>query len=176
MFVLVAIIRPPPAKNFDHVLAVLFSFIYQDEKRSLYEIRLRQHRPFVFRLLFGLMYLSVTLLMFLAFAYAFYIAGLPLTSVVFDTFTIALTVFAAVTIRNKAKELTVNEKTTLPEFLLDMFSIPVAKVGSFLAAKWKEYNIVAIFFSFIIETPFSLVMQFIEGWSQFLKDRRAEIR
>ena len=53
--------------------------------------------------------------------YIFYIAKLPITSVIFDTFTIALTFFAAVLIRNKSKELTVDDSSSIFEFLWTCF-------------------------------------------------------
>jgi len=107
--------------------------------------------------------------------YLFYIAQLPITSVVFDTFTIALTFFAAVGIRNKSKELSVDDRTGVWEFLLDMISVPIAKIGEVLAKKWKEYNVVAILFTFLIETPMIVLLDFVENWSQYLKERRSEL-
>lgn len=175
MFLLVIIIKPPAEKNINHVLSAIYDFVYKDGKGNLYEVHLKKRRRSFFTLLLGVIYLIITVLIFSSVAFVFYIAGLPITSVIFDTLTIALTIFAAVTIRNKSKELVVYEKTTFREFLLDMFSVPVAKVGSLLAAKWKEYNVISIFFNFIIETPFVLIVEFIENWSEFLKERRAEI-
>lgn len=175
MFALVSIIRPPPAENLPRVLATLYRFVYDDEKTLLYEVRAKKSHNRLFRGIVGILY-SVTMVGVLgAIGYVFYIARLPITSVVFDTFTIALTIFAAVLIRNKARELSVDDRTSFWEFLLDMFSIPVAKVGSFLAAKWKEYNLVAILFTFLIETPFVVIVDFIENWSQYLKERRSEL-
>ena len=58
---------------------------------------------------------------------------------------------------------------------MDMLSVPIARVGSFLAAKWKEYNIVAILFTFLIETPMVVILDFIESWSKYLKERRADL-
>jgi hypothetical protein len=53
--------------------------------------------------------------------------------------------------------------------------VTAAKVGSILASKWKEYNVISIVFNFIIETPFSLILYFIDRWSEFIKERRAEL-
>jgi hypothetical protein len=175
MFLLVIIIRPPNRKNLGRVLSTTLGFVYEDEKQENYQVRLDNNRHLVFRVLSLIIYIFTALLVFGGTADVFIWAKLPMTSVIFDTFTIALTVFAAVTIRNKSKELSVNEQTTLPDFFLDMFSVPIAKVGSVLAAKWKEYNIVAILFNFLIEMPFTLILDFIEHWSEFIKERRAEL-
>jgi hypothetical protein len=175
MFALVSIIRPPAKENEKKALNATLGFVYQDEKQELYQIRIIENKKSIFHFIMNLLYFIFMSLVFYGVAYIFYIARIPITSVVFDTLTIALTVFAAVTIRNKANELNVDEKTNFSDFLLDIFSVPVAKVGSILAAKWKEYNIVSILFNFIIETPFALILDFIGRWSEFIKERRVEL-
>ena len=176
MFLLVIIIRPPGPANKKRVMAAVSTFVYQRASLKFSEILAHPPRRPIMRFLTGITSLAITVLVLGATAWLFNAAGLPISSVIFDTFTIALTVFAAVTIRNKSKELTVGEPTSVSEFFLDMLSVPVAKLGSFLAAKWKEYNIIAFIFTFLIETPFTKVVDVIEQWSQFLKDRRAELR
>jgi len=175
MFALVSIIRPPPVENVTRVITAVYQFIYEDEKKKLYDVYLKQQRnPLFMTVVIGL-YLVMMFGVLGGVGYVFYIARLPITSVVFDTFTIALTFFAAVGIRNKSKELSVDDKTPVWEFLLDMLSVPIARIGAFLSAKWKEYNIVAILFTFLIETPMVVIFDFIENWSQYLKERRAEL-
>lgn len=175
MFAMVAIIRPPAEENRKRVLSTLYRFVYEDEKKPLYEVRIKKRRNALFTFIVGTLYFAMMFLVLGSIGYIFYFFHLPITSVVFDTFTIALTIFAAVLIRNKARELSVDDRTTFWEFILDMFSVPVAKIGEFLAAKWKEYNIIAILFTFLIETPFVVVLDFIENWSQYLKERRSEL-
>ncbi len=175
MFFLVIIIRPPAKKNEKMAIDTTLGFIYQDEKQEYYQIRLAENKKSIFRLIMNILYLIFMAAVFTGVAYAFILAKIPVTSVIFDTFTIALTVFAAVTIRNKASELSVDDRINLTDFLLDIFSVPVAKVGSILAKKWKEYNVVAILFNFVIETPFAIILDFIGRWSEFIKERRAEL-
>ncbi len=176
MFFLVVIIKPPKKENINKVVATTHGFLYKDEKQEHYQVRIQKSGFSMFRVMLMSVYIWTILVVLLGIAFVFYIAGLPLTSVVFDTFTIALTVFAAVVIKNKSRELNVDEHTNVQDFLLDVFAVPVAKVGSIMARKWKEYNVVAIFFNFIIETPFAIVLDFIQGWSEFIRERRAELR
>ncbi|MFZ5535207.1 MAG: hypothetical protein ACOY3M_03580 [Patescibacteria group bacterium] len=175
MFALVSIIRPPPDENIKQVLSTVYQFVYDDEKKKLYDVYIKRRRNSMFMLVVGILYLIMMFGVLGGVGYLFYIAKLPITSVIFDTFTIALTFFAAVGIRNKSKELSVDDKTPVWEFLLDMLSVPIARIGSILAAKWKEYNIIAIVFTFLVETPMVVVFDFIENWSQYIKERRAEL-
>lgn len=175
MFFLVSIIRPPPEDNVKRVLSAVHQFVYADEKRKLYDVYIKRRRNRYFRAIMGIMYLTMMFGVLGGVGYVFYIARLPISSVIFDTFTIALTFFAAVGIRNKSKELSVDDRTPVWEFFLDMLSVPIARIGAFLAAKWKEYNFIAILFTFLIETPMVVIFDFIENWSQYLKERRAEL-
>jgi len=175
MFALVSIIHPPPAENVEHVLSTVYQFVYADEKKKHYDVYLKKRRNPVFTLIMTTLYMVMMLGVLGGVAWVFYIARLPVTSVIFDTFTIALTFFAAVLIRNKAKELSVDDRTSIWEFLLDMISVPIARIGSILANKWKEYNVVAILFTFLIETPMVVIFDFIENWSQYIKERRSEL-
>lgn len=175
MFALVSIIRPPTSQNRTIVMNAAYQFVYENEKKKLYDVYLnRRSNPF-FKLIMSFMYSIMMVGVLFGIGYVFYIARLPITSVIFDTFTIALTFFAAVLIRNKAKELSVDDRSSVWEFLLDMISVPIARVGSVLAAKWKEYNIIAILFTFLIETPMVVVFDFVENWSQYLKERKSEL-
>lgn len=175
MFVLVAIIKPPQAGNLKEVIRLTFSFIYPGEQKDIYEIKLKKKRRPVTGFIIALLYIIACFASFGAVAWVFYKAKIPITSVIFDTLMIAINIFAALAIRNKSKELTVEEKTSFWEFGVDILTLPVAKVGSWFARKWKEYNVVAVFFNVAVEMPFVTVIKFIEDWRNFLKDKKAEI-
>ncbi len=175
MFALVSIIKAPPPENIERVKRAVAQFVYDDQKKKMYDVYLKRKRNPVIATTMGFLYLLMMFGVLGVVGYIFYITHLPITSVIFDTFTIALTFFAAVLIRNKSKELSVDDRSSVWEFILDMVSVPIARVGSVLAAKWKEYNIIAILFTFLIETPMVVVFDFIESWSQYLKERRSEL-
>jgi len=175
MFILVSLIKPPKEENLSKVIETAFQFIYPTKEKNIYEIKIKKKKNILIGLTISLLYFSLGVLALGMVAWIFWKAGIPLTSVVLDTMMISLNVFAALIIRNKAKELTVEEKTTLWEFVLDIISVPIAKIGSFLAAKWREYNIFSVFLNVFIEMPFVTTVEFIENWSQFIKERKAEI-
>ncbi|KUK82674.1 MAG: hypothetical protein XD98_0532 [Microgenomates bacterium 39_6] len=175
MFLLVIIIRPPKEDNFKKAISTTLSFVYQDEKQEQYQIQVDQKQFSFSKTIITIIYSLSAILSFAGIAYIFYIAKLPTTSIILDTFTIALTVFAAMAIKNKSKELSVDEHVNIQDFLLDAVTVPMAKVGSILARKWREYNLIATFFNFMIETPFALVLDFIQDWSEYIKEKRAEL-
>lgn len=175
MFFLVSLIRPPSVRNRQDVLNLTQHFVYKGEMLDVYEIKLKKKRQPVFQVIISSIYVATTLLMLYLCGMAFYIAGIPMSSVVFDTLSIGLNIFAALVIRNKSKELTVTERNSFWEFIIDILTLPMAEVGGAIARKWKEYNFVSVFFNFILEAPFISFVGFIENWRQFLKDKKTDI-
>ena len=173
MFFLVSLIKPPPSSNLNKVIGLTNQFVYIDQGKEILEIKLKKKKRPLTIFIISLIYLSVCLGTFYLIARVFFLAQIPLSSVILDTIGIALNVFAALIVRNKARELTVEEKSSFWEFLLDVISLPIAEIGSWITSKWKEYNVVSVFFNVIIETPFKTLIDFIENWRQFLKERKA---
>jgi len=175
MFLLVSLIRPPSADNLYKVIALSERFVYYNQIKDIYEIKLKSKFNPIFRIIVSSLYTAACLIMFWYIGLAFFLAGIPISSVVLDTATIGLNIFAALVIRNKSRELSVSEKSTVWEFIIDIFTTPLAEVGSWFASKWKEYNIFSVFLNFFLETPLVGFFEFIEEWRHFLKDKKADI-
>jgi hypothetical protein len=175
MFFLVSLIRPPSQKNEGKVVELALRFVYKNEPKDIYELKLKRRPRQLIQVVISSIYVAACLLMFWYIGVVFHMAGIPVTSVILDTATIGLNIFAALVIRNKSKELTVTEKSTFWEFLIDIFTTPLAEVGGFFANKWKEYNVISVFLNFFLETPLVKFVEFIEEWRHFLKDKKADI-
>jgi len=146
MFILVGIIRPPAEDNLPKVKEEIEKIVYITEEEITYKMKLNKKVKKVQNFIFGVIYLlgGVASLFFIY--RIFKIARVPLTSLYIDTVNVAIVVFAAMVIRQKSKELTIKERTSIFEFILDFFSIPLAKMGSWLSSKWKEFNFISVFF------------------------------
>lgn len=175
MFLLVIFIKPPDEDNLDKVLEASRDLLYDHPEYETYDLKLKEGTSMIGKVVVTCFYIISTILLFVGIGYVFYIAQLPITSVIYDTFTIAITFSAALGVRKKSKELQIGEDRKFTEFLFDVFTVPIAKVGSFLSSKWKEYNVVAIFTNYLVEVPFVAVLDFMELWSKFIRERKAEI-
>lgn len=174
MFLLVIIIRLPPEENQEKVIEEVEKIVYPQEETDVYEIR-RHKRSFIARLLITFLYIITTIISIGIVFVLFYVAKVPVTSLFVDTLNVSMVVFAGLLIRQRAKELTIEEKTSFWQFVLDILSIPVAKLGQWLSNKWKEYNIVSVFLTVLVDMPFSSLIKFIEDWNSFLKEKKAEL-
>ncbi|MBN1162630.1 hypothetical protein JXA34_02705 [Patescibacteria group bacterium] len=175
MFILVAIIKLPSPDNFKRLLDEIYNIIYGSEKEDEYEIILNKRKNPIFSLIFTLIYVIGGIGSLYLVYIVFLFAGVPWTSLYIDAANVAIVVFAAMLIRQKSRELTIEEDGGLVEMFLNFFSVPMAKIGMWLSNKWKEYNFVSVFLSALIDVPFSTFLSFIADWRKFIKEKSAEI-
>ena len=174
MYLLVGTAHPPEEDNLERVLEGMKKMVYAELDWGIYEITAKKKRGFWGRFFITLLYFFIWTVSLSAVVAAFYFAQVPLPSVVLDTMNVAIVTFAGIEIRQRAGELRVDEgKTRVIDFIFDTFSLPVAKFGKWLSEKWKEYNIVSVFFTALIDMPFLGFIQLIESWSAFLKEKKS---
>ena len=176
MFLLIIFIKLPKEGNLAKVLAYTQNILYKDQEYDVYEIKIESKKTTAGRIFVNMFYFISTILAFAGIGYVFYVAQLPITSVIYDTFTIAITIYAAVVVRRDSRELYVGDDRDFKDFVFDVITVPIAKVGLFLSKKWKEYNVVSAFTNFLVELPFAAILDFIEDWSAFIKERKSELR
>jgi len=85
--------------------------------------------------------------------------------------------FAGLKIRQQSKELSIGkEKENGWLFLVDLFALPLIRMGKWLSGQWAKFNILVIIFNLILEVPFQIFVKFLENWHRFLKDKKEEIQ
>jgi len=176
MFALVVTIRPPREKNWEAVIAAVKKIVYEGEGKDVYGIKVPRKRGFILNATIKLFYVVGCCVSLGAIGWAFWVVGIPTTSVILDTINVAALAFAGLVVRQRGREVTIEEeKTTLISFFLDMMALPAVKLGNWCMEKWREYNIVNVFLMVLVDAPFAVFMDFVEGWSSFLREKKEEI-
>ncbi len=176
MFFLVVTIKPPKKGNLEQTIMEIMKIVYQREKKDVYEIRTFPKKSFVFNVIIKLFYLLGFCIIIGLIMWGLYqIHFPPLSYLIFIIF-FSLIAFAGAKIRQRAKELEViEEKETFSSFLVDLFAVPVIQLGKWLTSHWKKYNIIAVFFTALIDMPFVVFVEFLEQWRYFLKKKKEKI-
>lgn len=174
MFLLVALIRPPKEENYQRLEQKIFQLAYEEGGESYF---LKPSRPqsLLNKSLFAFLYLLVATLGIGLIVGIFYFAKVPPTSIILDTINVAMIIFAALSIRQSAKEIDVDEKESFFEFFLDTLFVPVGRLGQWFSQKWREYNVASVFLSVLVDLPFSSLVTFVEDWRAFLREKQAGI-
>lgn len=167
--------KKPPKNNLAVITEEIGKIVYSKKRNDIYEIKVSKGINYIFNFFITLFYLVAVVISLGAIIWALRFFGLPPTSIFINTMIVAVIIFSGLVIRQRAKEITVDEKSTVWEFVLDVLSIPVAKLGQWLSFKWKKYNVVSVFVTALIDMPFLAFINFIESWSSFLKEKKAEI-
>ena len=176
MFLLVVTIRPPSKNNLDVVLMETMKIVYERKENDVYEIKIPRKKGLITKFIISLIYLFGACVSVGLIAYIFEWANFPPTSVVINIVFVALIAFAGLAVRNRAEELTVEQKKAgFFGFLFDIFFLPIVGLGRWLSNKWKKYNAIAIFFNALIDLPFQVFIEFLEQWRYFLKEKKEEI-
>lgn len=100
----------------------------------------------------------------------------PFSIFVFLLF-ISLVAFAGAKIQQRGRELMIGEvKSGFIAGMLDFFFLPIIEVGRWFSRQLVRYNAIVFIFSFLIETPIQVFVEFFEQWRTFLREKKEDIR
>ncbi|KKU17448.1 MAG: hypothetical protein UX26_C0001G0018 [Parcubacteria group bacterium GW2011_GWC1_45_9] len=89
---------------------------------------------------------------------------------------LSLISFFAIRLRKTANQLAaVEEKDHLVSVLVEFFFFPIIEIGKWISRGVSALNITAFVFDFLIETPFKTMIQVLEEWFNFIKERRQNL-
>jgi len=177
MFLIVSSIKRPSEKNLNIVVMETMKIVFKREGTDVYEIKKKQKKGVVTRAIISLVYVASSFISFGAIYFVFNYFGFPLSSIIINIIFIALILFTGTAVGKRAQELTIeDEKEGFFSFLADIFFLPVQGLGKWISNKWKKYNAVAAFLNALIDTPFSVFVEFLEKWRYFIKEKKEEMR
>ena len=97
------------------------------------------------------------------------------SKIVFAVF-FSLITFAGTKIKERAKELSIEEeKGGFFGFMIDWVSLPFIQAGKYLSGQWKEYNKNLVLLATLVDLPFQVLIEFLEQWRYFVKEKKEEI-
>lgn len=169
-------IKMPSLKNYELVLQGLKNVLWEEAKPT-YAIKISRRKSVFGQMFLWLFYAATILLVFyelfkILLTLHFSIANM----IVFALFT-SLVAATGVKIHNRARELSMEEeKASMVSFVVDVVSMPFVTIGRLAIAGLAEFNILVILVNLVIELPFQLIVEFVEGFRGFIKNRKEEMR
>ena len=176
MFFLVLTIRPPKKENLQQVIMEVMKISYPTEKKDVYQIEMPKKRSWLTNAIITFFYIFTFFISFGLIIWGLEKMNFGVISIIIFLIFISLISFAGVKLRERARELEVMErKESFIVFFIDFFSLPVIRLGKWLSSQWARYNVVIILINFLIDMPFQTVIEFLEQWRAFLKEKKEEI-
>ena len=129
-------------------------------------------RGLVFNLLYTLTFvISYGLITWLLVGLGFNIVSIFLFLLFFS-----LVVFFGLYLRYTKRELViVSGQGNVLTAIADFFFLPIIRAGRWISLRAPRINIFLFFLDFIIEAPFKMAIQIIEGWLAFMREKKEEI-
>ena len=80
-------------------------------------------------------------------------------------------------IRQSAREWVVlKKKEKAFSILVDFFAMPIVRVGRWISVNFSKVNIFVFILDFIFEAPFKVLVQIVEEWLSFIREKKEEIQ
>lgn len=174
MLLLIVAIRPPSKRNMEKVVLETIKITYENEKKDAYNVKLNG-KGGILRSIINFFYSIYSVALFVLLWYALGKLDFSwLSRIIFILF-VSLISFAGMKIRERSKELSVEEESGgFFGFLFDWF-LPFVRVGKWFSSQWVKYNIVLVLIITLIDLPFQVFVEFIEQWRYLLKEKKEDI-
>ncbi|MCX6740669.1 MAG: hypothetical protein NTZ49_05600 [Candidatus Parcubacteria bacterium] len=176
LMILIAVtIRIPGEKNTNAMVKGIFDLLEGEHKDVQYIREPKRRNWFIWSLL-NFVYLISYLVPFALIIYALNYLQFSILSICLFIIFFSIVSFFGVRIRRLARELNVlKKKENIPGEIFDFFTLPFIRLGRFLALNFSKVNIFVYFLDFLIEAPLKIVLQGIEEWLAFFKEKKEDL-
>ncbi len=128
------------------------------------------------QLIYLCLYLALFAVSFGAIIALLHHIGFNIVSIGLFVLFVTLVSYFGLRIRHHAREWSVSTPRKNAWVLLwDLFTFPIVQMGKWLSQKFSTINIFVWILDFIIETPFKLLLQVLDSFFAFLKEKHDEI-
>lgn len=164
-------------KNAQKILADTYNFIYgQIDQMKKTVIKPPRNWGAFRQVVFGLFYLCTYVITFGAIFWGLRELEFNIVSGALFIMFFSIVSFFGYRLRQGAKEIyIVKERQGFLSALIEFFFMPIIKVGQWISTKFSRINIFIFILDFIIAAPFNIIIDVIDDWFAFLKEKKEEI-
>ncbi len=178
IFLIALLVRVPGESNSDRIIDGIKEIVYDDVKRKIFvtERVILKKRRFLFHFIFTLLYTLVFSITFGAMIWLLYELHFNIVSGFIFIVLFCFVFFFGISLRQPVRELVLQtEKESIFTFLFDLFTLPILKLGRWISTTFFQINIFIFVLDFLIEAPFQMMIEIIEEWIAYIKEKREEI-
>lgn len=167
----------PAKKNTEKVVEAIRGLIYTDEKEFIFTIFKKPiKRRKTMGLVFNTLYLFVFAISFGIIIYILRYFQFNAVSIFLFLLFLCLVSFFGIKNRETMRELIIiDKKRGFIGSLLDFFTLPIIRMGRWLSVKAPKINVFTFVLDFIIEAPFKTLVEVLDEWMNFIKEKKEEI-
>jgi hypothetical protein len=175
MILIATTIRTPSEKN-TRVMIKGIEDLLSGNIGEVQYIKEQKKRNWFTWILFNLIYLISFLVPFLLIVYFLNRINFSSLSILLFLVFLSIVSFFGLRIRNSARELVVlKSRENIIGEIFDFMTLPFIRLGRFLSLNFSRVNIFVFILDFIIEAPLKIILQAIEEWLAFFKEKKEDL-
>jgi len=170
-------IRAPDAANTERIIAKLKTVVYQNQvpKQLPFSI-LTQHQESLLSQIFAIIYLLLFLAVFGGITYLLLQLKFTVLGIVIFFAFLSLVLLFGFRVRFTASELKVtSDKENIVSYLLNILTLPFLSTGVYLSKGLARINFLTVILDFLIEAPLKTIIEVVEEWTSFIREKREEV-
>jgi hypothetical protein len=176
LFTIAMAVDIPAGRNTEKIYKNLKAIIYQTGDKAIFEIQQPIKRHIVLNTIFNIIYAITFIATFSFLIYFLRRLDFNALSIVLFLLFLSVVSFFGIKVRQTVKELiVVGQRQYFVTLLFDFFSVPILRAGRWITEKAPQINVLAFFLDFIIEAPLKLILEVIEDWLSFMREKKEEI-
>ncbi|KKP57946.1 MAG: hypothetical protein UR52_C0023G0005 [Candidatus Gottesmanbacteria bacterium GW2011_GWA1_34_13] len=170
-------IRPPTESNTLRILTKLNSVVYFNPNPSITDfslIHIKQES--LLTNIFALIYLLLFILVFGGLTYLLMLAHFDIVGVVIFFAFLSLVLLFGFRVRYTSSELKItSDKESFIGYIFNNLTMPLLSTGVYLSKGLAKINFISVILDFLIEAPLKTIIQVIEEWTSFMREKREEV-
>lgn len=167
---------PSEEQNFLKIL-IDFEKMIRPNSSNIAVLKISQKRTLPAQIAIGIMYtLDVLMISFLFYQLLVGILNYNIIDIAVFILFLSIVSFFAFRLRNASiASLAIEEKENAISILVEFIFFPIIEIGKFLSESFSSINVPAFIFDFFIETPFKTVIEILEEWFSFLREKKQNL-
>ncbi len=178
MFVIATSIRVPAEKNTVRLLQGINEIIYNPKEKEVLRQREENFQTSkALNVVFSFLYFAAFIITFGGIIWVLNALSFSIVSGFLFMFFLSVISFFGLHLRNNAKDLVIiTRRENFLMTIFEFFTLPILRAGRWIASKTSKVNVLMFALDFIIEAPFKVLLETIEEWLAFQRQKREEIQ
>ncbi len=166
----------PEKKNTKLIQKYLHAILFNEGEVSMVYRGKRSWSRSTVGIVFNYLYLAMFLVSYGLIAYFLHSLDFNVLSIIIFLFFLSLVMFFGVRIRLSKRDLIIVQKSGgLLSTIFDFFFLPIIRAGRWMALRAPRINVFIFFLDYIVEAPFKMAIEMVEGWLAFMREKKEEI-
>jgi hypothetical protein len=177
MFLIATSIRVPAEKNTQKIIQGIDEYVYDLPEKEILKRRVTPFRSGgILSIIFNFLYFLTFIITFGFIIWLLHALNFSLVSGLLFILFLCTIGFFGLRLRQNAKEMVVlDKKEGAFMVVFDFISLPVLRVGRWISRNTSKINIFMFIMDFIIEAPFKIIVETIEEWVAFQREKKEEV-